>query len=339
MIRRIQDLENVPRLNGVYNLADADLEEAVLPNTNLAGANFEGAYLIDANLAGANLEGANFEGASLENTNFEGANLTNANFKDVETMESTKFNRAILIGANLENANGKETELNAANLSGANLTNANMIVPRLALANLQGANLQGARIYAANLRDANLQGVNLQGANLEDGDLTNANLRGADLRGCNLNRTTLVGVLLDETTRVDNTTVYDTAYPDEIVDILYQLHTNPRHPPSVWSQDEDCVGQDDPVSLEPIPAGRGFKLEAENRCYDAATLSEMKRLQRPLIGPLTRIPFTDNDKRRVDDYIRENLRGGKKRKTQKKRKTKKSKRTNKKRTSRRKMKK
>lgn len=106
-----------------------------------------------------------------------------------------------------------------------------------------------------------------------------------------------------------------------------------------WVQDEECVGQDDPVSLTSIPYGRGFKLEAENRCYDAETLAQMKRLGTPLNGPLTRIPFTANDIIRIDNYIQDNPApiGGKKsmqkiqkkRKTQKTRKTKKTRKTQK----------
>jgi len=86
-----------------------------------------------------------------------------------------------------------------------------------------------------------------------------------------------------------------------------------------WPQDEDCVGQEDPVSMENIPPGRGFRLEAENRCYDVNTLSQIKRMGTSLVGPLTRIPFTENDKRRIDEYIINNpnplLNGGKKKRT------------------------
>lgn len=113
----------------------------------------------------------------------------------------------------------------------------------------------------------------------------------------------------------------------------------PRRP-TPWHQDEDCVGQDDPVSLETIPMGRGFKLEDEKKCYDIETMVNMKRihsdangnLMRPLLGPLTRIPLTPKDIRRIDEYINSRSRGGKKKQKQRKSKKTNKKRTNKKRT-------
>ena len=101
-----------------------------------------------------------------------------------------------------------------------------------------------------------------------------------------------------------------------------------RRRPSAWNEDEDCVGQEDAITLAPIYSGRGFRLEAENRCYDVASLAEMRRLNNPLVGPMTRNPFTPNDIRRIDEYmnIHPNVRatGGQKRKTYKKRKTRKT---------------
>lgn len=99
-----------------------------------------------------------------------------------------------------------------------------------------------------------------------------------------------------------------------------------------WTQDADCVGEEDPVSMDTISEGRGFRLQAENRCYDVETMAQMKRLRRPLVGPMTRNPFTPEDKKRIDSYIRDHLHppaptGGKTRATHKKRKTKKTRKT------------
>ena len=53
----------------------ADLEGAVLKETNLRYADLEGANLRKANLYKANLQGADLKGANLKGTYLEGANL------------------------------------------------------------------------------------------------------------------------------------------------------------------------------------------------------------------------------------------------------------------------
>ena len=247
-----------------------------------------------------------------------------------------------LVGAYLRRANLDNADLTGANLQGASLLEADM-----SLVNLSGANLRGADLRGAYLKRANLQGANLEGAKLDDShalqaNLTGANLSGADLRAMNLNEATLNDVILDENTKVNIYTTYENiTASDDVVNMLNQLKNAnlpvaPVAPATsvapVWTQDESCVGQQDPVSLEPIPDGRGLKLDAENGyCYDVKTLSEMKRLGRPLIGPRTRNQFSDNDKKRINAYDRENPRGGNKKinKTNKKRKTKRSKKSKK----------
>lgn len=90
-----------------------------------------------------------------------------------------------------------------------------------------------------------------------------------------------------------------------------------------WVPDKDCVGKEDPVSMELIPEGRGFRLEAENGyCYDVKSLSSIKQTNRSPTGPRTRNPFTSNDINRINAYERIS-RGGKKKskKTNKKRKS------------------
>ena len=74
--------------------------------------------------------------------------------------------RAILLRANLQDAD----------LQGADLRNAE----------LWGADLQGADLWNTNLQGACLQSTNLQNANLDGANLQNANLRNADLRGADL---------------------------------------------------------------------------------------------------------------------------------------------------------
>jgi len=209
-------------------------------------------------------------------------------------------------------------------LIGVNLRRANLRGVNLQGAFLQNANLEGADLANANLIGVvNAYGANLRCADLRGADLRNANLEGADLEGAQLYLTNLQGARGIDGTR-----------------IMYNIYRSPMSmfapspaPTNVtnhfitpvlstpWRQDQACLGKKDPVTMEYIPHGRGFRLEAENRCYDAATLAEMRRLNNPLIGPMTRIPFTPNDITRINDYIRDykNLSGGgKKRKNNKK---------------------
>ena len=60
-------------------------------------------------------------------------------------------------------------------------------------ADLRDTNLRGADLSDANLRDTNLRGANLRGAELRDADLSDADLRYADLRYASLFHTNLKG--------------------------------------------------------------------------------------------------------------------------------------------------
>jgi hypothetical protein len=95
----------------------------------------------------------------------------------------------------------------------------------------------------------------------------------------------------------------------------------------VWKSDVDCENNpeiEDPISLEQIPTGRGFRLKAEilpnesiGRCYDVNNLIQI----RENISPLYRKPFTHLDKERMKAYkafIEQPVAtGGKKKKTRK----------------------
>ena len=218
--------------------------------------------------------------------NLQGANLSDADLIIAQmpgaNLRGANLVSAVLEGANLEEGDLRYAFLNSSNLQEINLQRANLQGATLVDTNLQRANLQGAILENAVLTGANLQGANLQGANLQGANLTNANLEGVNLEGAK-------GINLNQTR---------------------------------WTQDADCVGQEDPVSMDTIAEGRGFRLEAENRCYDVETMAQMKRLRRPLVGPMTRIPFTEADKRRIDGYIRDNPNpsssGGKKLRTRRK---------------------
>lgn len=241
-----------------------------------------GAYnLSRADLRGANLQGVNLERAYLRNADLRGANLKGTNLEK----------------ANLQNANLKpqivgDNEYVITNLQGANLRKA-----RLVDANLQTANLQGAILNGAFLLDTDLRNANLQDANLD-----NTNIRGAKLDGAILNNTSMRPSLFRRMANILPPPIILNINPSrEEQQPLAYIHNDP------WSQDEDCVGEEDPVSMDSIPIGRGFRLEAENRCYDAETLANMKRTGISLVGPMTRIPFTEKDKKRINHYMNDNM--------------------------------
>lgn len=199
--------------------------------------------------------------------------------------------------------------------------------------NLAGSDLEGAVLHGAHLEGANLRGANLTGTDFQNAYLTNANLTGAILTGA---------------TNFTGADVTGIRGGPNIVNIIRrargeifrheqerrQRNTLPPVLPTIsfepWVSDEDCVGQMDPISTEPIPSGRGFKMENNNiTCYDVKSLGDMMLYYRssglttPLKSPLTREEFSEKDIKRINNYIRSNPIGGKKRKTYKKRKIKK----------------
>lgn len=92
----------------------------------------------------------------------------------------------LLQGADLSEANLKETNLNTANLQGANLLGVHLERANLNLANLKKSILVAANLQASDLMFVNLQEAILEGANLKQANLEYANLQGANLGGVNL---------------------------------------------------------------------------------------------------------------------------------------------------------
>ena len=54
-------------------------------------------------------------------------------------------------------------------------------------------------------------------------------------------------------------------------------------PISQWTQNADCVGQEDPVDRIPIPDGHGFRLEVDNHCYHGNSIARIHRMGRALL--------------------------------------------------------
>ena len=106
--------------------------------------------------------------------------------------------------------------------------------------------------------------------------------------------------------------------PDNIIIVgIEQILVNP------FESDIDCEGEDDPVSLELIPKGRGFRLDADQKCYDANTIRQLMKNE----SPLTRAPFTEKDLQRKRSIP--SFQGGRTRKLRKSKKAKKTKKVQK----------
>ena len=99
-----------------------------------------------------------------------------------------------LLGVNLRSANFANAILGHAVLINADLQDANCSAAYLYGANLSGSRLNNADFTGADLAYANLTGAALQGTNLSRADLTGIDFTGIDLTETNLDGATLTGV-------------------------------------------------------------------------------------------------------------------------------------------------
>ena len=189
------------------DLSGASLTGANLRNINLTGANLTGANLSWSNLNHANFSGAclhqaNLHSATLHNANFDRAILSRATFSKVDlrlaTLQETDLNWADLAGADLSGANLQKAQLNQTNLEQAKLNNAILIGAELMEANLCRVSLIGANLTNANLREASLEKANLREAILVGANLTEANLNAVYLRASNLTQADLHRAILTD---------------------------------------------------------------------------------------------------------------------------------------------
>lgn len=140
------------------------------------------------------------DGRDLRNGTFQRAILTSIRAKEV------KFEKALLVGAQLEGAELEKAQFQGANMVSVQLQNAkleygkfraaNLSHAKLRKADLKNAVLNDATLVSADLSDADLLGATLdnaklfqavlQEAKLNDAELVKANLKEADLRGSKL---------------------------------------------------------------------------------------------------------------------------------------------------------
>ena len=126
----------------------------------------------------------------------------------------------------VEDAGGKRAILIGADLREANLTGAVLGEAFLRKADLSGASLFNAMLFYADLRVANLCGADLYGADLYGADLRGADLRGADLRGANLCSANLCDAKLDDVKYDHRTSFFVLQCPEEGSFIGYKKACN-----------------------------------------------------------------------------------------------------------------
>lgn len=143
--------------NTVISLSRAELSGINLNATFLAQANLRETLLADSEFLGAKLQGADLSVAELSRAGLSDSFLFEANLSRA-TLSNAKLQRAILVRANLSGA-----DLGGADLSGAFLVRTN----------LRGANLRGANLRNANLNEANLNSANLDGTDISQAFLCN----------------------------------------------------------------------------------------------------------------------------------------------------------------------
>ena len=151
------------------HLQELHLPGIALTNAPLAEADFRGSDFQRADLRGSNLAGALLGKADLSAANLAGADCSGANFLQAR-LPNADLCRANLRGAMLEQVFGRKALLVTADLADAQL-----LMADLSDANLSGADLTGANLEAAILRNAALDLTRLSNANLQDADFTDAN--------------------------------------------------------------------------------------------------------------------------------------------------------------------
>ena len=101
----------------------ANLDGALLINTNLAGANLDSAILTHSMLAGANLNGAVLTGADLSGAIF----TTILEINDIDYLVSASFGGTSMARANLTDAYIAGVHIDGANIKWADLSGATMV--------------------------------------------------------------------------------------------------------------------------------------------------------------------------------------------------------------------
>lgn len=135
----------------------------------------DGVFLQGTDLTELDLRGVSFEDADLRGVRLNGATLTGCNFRGADlqraeaTGRGTTFGNALLMDADLEEANFAEARMRGVRFDGAGLVSAAF----------HDADLSHANFTNASLQDAHLDRARLTGAVFDQADLANTHFGGA----------------------------------------------------------------------------------------------------------------------------------------------------------------
>ena len=113
-------------------------------------------------------------------------------------LDQVTLERAVIINADLSDANLEQAILSGTTLNRTNLANATLTKADLSSANLNLSILSGARLVGAHLEGTNLSFVDLSGANLTDAYLLKAVYKGANFAEVNFTRAILPDELVEQ---------------------------------------------------------------------------------------------------------------------------------------------
>lgn len=150
-----QDLHALPLARIRGGLALDEWMRGTEEQREMAEVNLQGAILQEANLWKADLCGADIGEANLQEAYLVEANLQEA------YLGQTNLQKALLPFANLQGVDLGEADLQKADLMNANLQGARLWFANLQEAILAGTNLQEAYLVSARIKDAYLEGVAL----------------------------------------------------------------------------------------------------------------------------------------------------------------------------------
>ncbi|CAK0779367.1 secreted effector protein PipB2 [Azospirillaceae bacterium] len=135
------------------SLVMADMESVNLSHANLLGADLRGACLNGANMIEANMAGADLRIGAVANDKRPAAQRRNQSRLPSRRTEliDANLNRALMMGAKLENCDLTGAELVDADLSGADLTGAILVATDLSGVTLTNAKIHGAVLCGSTL--------------------------------------------------------------------------------------------------------------------------------------------------------------------------------------------
>ena len=170
------------------NAADAFMSKVKLCHVKGRFANLDRAVISQSNADGADFTSASLIRAEIEKTSMVGIKL------DKAVLDHCKIETSDLSNASMENATAKYAELRGVQLqniraAGINLTEAYLAPDKLGnICDLEGAELDNAILaqveaYKANLKNASINFANLEGAKLKDTIMEGAQAQFANLTG------------------------------------------------------------------------------------------------------------------------------------------------------------